>query len=269
MNNVPSSNEFWYPSRNPPPPRLWTMAPSFRAMHAHSEADLLDSFAFMPNEREVSEAYRQLVLADPDFPMFSDRRIPEDFIQPQFYVPDTLWSDLLSMGAYWLVSRRLREAMALPKAAAQFFPIELDYPSVAIAAKDYRWLSFLNTEDDLVDPVLSNCTWTTEVQPSNGSIYRVVDSAISLSIRESFCPRFDLFTPLGMLSTLCATPALQQRVVEAGCVGVGFFAFGVAPGTPYWVSDEDGKRIRDPGRETFGLDTPAAVLCERPDLARL
>lgn len=267
MTNVSSSREFWYPDRNPPLPRLWTVAPSFRAMHAHSEAEQLDSWPFMSNELEVSEAYRQLVLADPDFPMFSDRRIPDDFIRPQFRVPDVLWSDLLSMGAYWLMSRRLREAMALPEAAAQFFPIELDYPSAAIAAKDYKWLSWLATEHDMVDPALSNCTWTTEIRPSTGAIHRIVDSAISLSLRESFSPRFDLFMPLGMLSTLCAAPALQHRVAEAGCVGVGFFAFGVAPGTPYWISDEDGERVRDPGRETFSLDTPAAVLRERPDLA--
>lgn len=251
---------------NPPVPSYWELRCSFRARSADEEVGRHDSRQPVINRSEVYEAYRQLRLADVSAADLYTLLIPKGFPRPHILLSAGLWSDLIDMGGYWLFSRRLREAMALPDAAAQFYPIDLETESEAVRAMDYQWLSRLNMQQGLVDPERSTCSWETVTRRSTGEEFSRIDELGELVTCASFQPNFDLFKPLEAPFLFCATDALQARVIAAGCVGVGFISFGTMALGRYWLSDEDGKRIIDPYGPPTELETPAAVLRERPDL---
>jgi hypothetical protein len=199
--------------------------------------------------------------------LFPGIKVPPDFIRPHLFLAPELWSDLLLINAQWFISRPLREAMRLPPEAAQFHPIELETTSDELREKDYRWLSWLNMERDVINPERSDCEWQEarwgypgEVfRDAAGEAIREIKTDRTMVIREDFRPRFDLFSPFEISSRICATLALEQRVRASGCVGVSFSAFGVRFGVPHWLSDEDGLRIDRPGIVADDLGPPASV----------
>lgn len=259
----------WFPpstDATPSLPLYWTVMPSYRAAHAHEQVGIHDRRPPVINEDELDDARRQLRNDNLHASDTSTLLVPDGFPHPHVRLSSDLWSDLLHLGSYHLYSRRLRNAMALPDDAAQFCPIDLETESDALHAKDYRWLARLNMERNVIDPELSTSTWKIKTLRSTGEQLPVIGDFNMMVIRPSFRPRFDLFKPSEASFMHCATDALQARVMAAGCLGVSFEAFGVTKNVPWWLIDEDGKRVRDPNQPVTDVATPIRVLRERPDL---
>ena len=177
-----------------------------------------------------------------------NRSWPADFVRPRLHLFRGFSLDIFDTAAGYFVSDRLRQAMALPDEAAQFFPVDyVDTPD-EVCAIDYHWLAWVNVERDVIDLERSD-GWDEWVNSVTGEVERSVAIGSARKIvRDGFQPRFDLFSPYENNSAICATSALERRVMAAGLSGVGFDEYGCDYIiTPYWRSDERGRRIITPG----------------------
>ena len=151
-----------------------------------------------------------------------DIRLPEDAPRPKLMFPPVDFApDFLAVtSGRYLVSARLRYAMALPDACVQYRPIELLDGSDLAYQQDYRWMSYL-AQEHVLDLERSNYA-------VRESIFERLKDQLHLDcierfvVKDDFEPRCGLFRMHGMRSRLIATETLIRRVERAECTGMRF-----------------------------------------------
>ncbi len=175
------------------------------------------------NDRELSEVERLARFAyeakHGAWPV-GDVRLPEDAPRPKLMFPPVDFApDFLAVtSGRYLVSARLRYAMALPDACVQYLPIELLDGSDLAYQQNYRWMSYL-AQEHVLD--LEKSVYTLDED-----VFERLKDQLHLNridrfvVREDFEPRCGLFRMHGMGSRLIATEALIRRVERAECTGM-------------------------------------------------
>ena len=147
---------------------------------------------------------------------------PPDILKPKLFMPKRNFApDYLSYGGTVFVSRRLREAMALPDCTVQYIEIELLDGSPKAFAQDYRWMNILACHSaidlDQSKPVMSG----EHVYPT-GETFRFIRSYNRIVLRDDIPVSAELFRVAEDLIIVLASDALAERVMRAGCTGIAF-----------------------------------------------
>ena len=152
----------------------------------------------------------------------NDTRLPAETLRPKVMLPTVDYApDILNASGLYLLSARLRYAMALPDAAVQYVPIEPIDGSDLAYQQDYRWMAYLQSLPvlDLEKSEFELGMAMPGVSPEDqmiGDVKRVV-------IRDDFLPTTPLFRIYRRESIMLATEALARRVERAGCTGLAFW----------------------------------------------
>ena len=131
---------------------------------------------------------------------------------------ETFDADCFSWESCTFVSKRMREAMALPPDAAQFFEVDLSGSAARVQANDYKIMNIAVLED-AIDVSQSGLAMgrlapgSPEIAMSHGD----------LRIPPSFHPKYDMFHDRAVRGHVFCTDSLAIRVLKAGCTGVRFF----------------------------------------------
>ena len=148
--------------------------------------------------------------------------LPADFPLVVLKLPHRGFApDYMEAGSHRLVSRRMREAMALPPDVVQYRPVVLYSPSTDGAAQDYRELRLL-VQQPALDLDKSDYVGTEYKSARTGKPFILMRTVTRFVLREDFSPRHDLFVLDESHRRVMATDALAERVMQAGCTGAVF-----------------------------------------------
>jgi hypothetical protein len=125
--------------------------------------------------------------------------------------------DCFSFQYRTLVSRRLRDAMALDPSAVQYFDVDASQSAPKAKAMDYKVLNVSVTED-VTDQQSSNFRMGS-LMPGGPS---VVTDLQSIAFRRDAQPKHPLFCDRFFAGHLFCTDDLALRVLRAGCTGIQF-----------------------------------------------
>lgn len=121
-------------------------------------------------------------------------------------------ADCFTQEGYTFVSKRLRSAMALPAAAAQFFDVDLSQASGSVRACDYKIMS-VSTLEDAIDQ------WNPPALTSpNDAVL-----GFGKAFRQDFRPTYEAFHDRTERGFVFCTDALAMRVLSSGCSSARFF----------------------------------------------
>ena len=173
---------------------------------------------------------------------------PPGFPRPFFSLPRKRFApDFFTFGSYWLASRRLRDALALPEHVVQYWPVELLAGTVEAEAQDYRWVRVLLTQH-VMDWARSVCRMTSITNVVTGRRSLSPRSVTRFAVRPGLCPVAELLRAVEVWGYgALATDALAERVLRAGCTGVAFqhpHTIGIYQGIKLYRA-ADGVRERD------------------------
>ena len=126
--------------------------------------------------------------------------------------------DCFSFQMRTLVSRRLRDAMALDPSVVQYFDVDASQSAPGPRAMDYKVLNVSVTEG-VTDPESSNFRMES-LMPGGPSI--MVDLQ-SIAFRPDVQPKCSLFCDNFFPGHLFCTDDFAVRVLRAGCTGIRFF----------------------------------------------
>ena len=155
--------------------------------------------------------------------------LPADFPQPALRMPDDGFApDFFEWGKWLLVSRRLREAMALPEWAVSYLPARIVQGSEAARQQEYA-VMYVRAFADAIDFEASDCVVEKRLSAKTGNPYLSVSQIAVMRFKKWLQPPCDLFIDHTALIELLATDALAERVLKAGCGGIQFRH-------PLWIS---------------------------------
>lgn len=185
--------------------RFWIFSPWLMANEV--DLDLLAENCALLNASEVYEAVQAAGTRWKNFPIARLALTMEDF---NF--------DCFSRESCTFVSKRLREAMALPPDAAQFLEVDLTESAARVQANDYKIMNIAVLEDAI--DVSSSDLAMGRLAPGSPEI---VMSHGDLRVAPSFHPKYEMFHDRAVRGHVLCTDALALRVLKAGCTGVRFF----------------------------------------------
>lgn len=156
-------------------------------------------------------------------------------------------ADCFTWESFTFVSRRLRQAMALPPAAVQFFDIDASRSAPRVQANDYKVMNVAVLEDAI------------DMWKASPIIGRALDGSEGIvgfgkSFPSTFRPTHEIFHDRVVLGHVFCTDALALRVLRAGCTDVRFFdpaRFLFRPSDPFRTVRGIEQSSWDPLGKTF------------------
>ncbi|MDQ0463416.1 hypothetical protein QO010_001187 [Caulobacter ginsengisoli] len=139
--------------------------------------------------------------------------------------------DAFDWESYLLVSRRLREAMALGPAEVQYLEVDDSASIPEVRARGYQILNIV-AQESVADPKASDYDLGRLTPDSPEMVLRVG----GIALRPDAQADHELFRDRLFLGFQFASDALAMRVLRAGCTGLRFFdpaRFDFGPGVPY------------------------------------
>ena len=203
---------------------MWAMIQSIDTFERLYEDDHDSPPIGLVNANELTDATRKFC-EEPKFKHIEHIGLvplPDDFPHVVLKLPDRGFApDYMEPGGHHLVSRRMREAMALPPEVVQYRPVVLYSPTTDGAAQDYRELRLL-VQQPAMDLERSSFDGNEFNNARTGARMMNIRTVNRFVLREGFRPRFDLFLLGENRFTIMATDALAERVMQAGCTSVVF-----------------------------------------------
>ena len=228
---------------------FWVMKESLENFK-HRERSVNQSLSFGTiNGSELGKAERAFKAMLPGDGPFT-QALPDDFPTPLVcFSDDSFLPDYL--GAR-LVSRRLRDAMALPFETAQFLPCRIAEGSVEATWEMSYFYMYLRAVQPAMDLERSKSKKEACISNKTGAPYLSIDHITQLVLRADLEPQHGLFRMMEHPTTALATDALAERVQRAGCSGVVF----LEPGTAYlpWDAPAEKRRYRTLDGVVAGLE---------------
>lgn len=183
------------------------------------------------DDEALEEAVEDALAAAESAPS-EPRYLPPELVLRLESNSEALTVDYADIG-YRLVSRRLREVLALGDAEAQYLPVDTRGCPAAVQAKEYRWLHLPHLADPFdhersdgelvyVFPGLTSA-WAPDAPLKQRLRLRLPAPGYAPRIawRADFIPPAPLFQTLGLPWTLAATDLVQRR----GMAGVADLVF--------------------------------------------
>lgn len=155
--------------------------------------------------------------------------------------------DCFTWESYTFVSNRLRQAMALPSSAVQFFDIDASRSTSLVRANDYKIMNVANLAD-AIDISVQVPIMARALDGSEGIV------GFGKSFPSTFRPTHEIFHDRVVLGHVFCTDALALRVLRAGCTDVRFFdpaRFLFRPSDPFRTVRGIEQNSWDPLSKTF------------------
>lgn len=181
--------------------------------------------------------------------------VPHDFPAPRLRFPQQDFApDYMYLGPITLVSRRLRETLALAEAGVQYLPIEISSSSPAARAQDYRWINIRACYPAL-DMAQSSYDTYEFTHPITGEQHQMHWLFDRIALRDEIDPAAQLFRAAEHTTFVLAADLLAERVMRAGCTGIVFEDPDTVPGfgrpihryrTATGVMEEDMNQVYPP-----------------------
>ena len=204
-------------------PRLWVLKEPYEFKDARKKYLIGEEFKLLTGG-EMIRAIRSFNLSLPGNGPWSDA-LPLDFPRPVLRMPldksPLLAPDYFDLS--WLfVSRRMREAMALPDWAVSYVPAEIETGRPLARFQDYA-LMYPRAFADVIDPEASQCLVETSASAKTGdSVTKFLASARCVSKRISkFLAIYSAIAGIPFISWLsircsaCARCGLHWRGISA------------------------------------------------------
>lgn len=208
------------------PIKLWTFGASMAAGERQFEIEIERPerlrVANDAERRAAHRALRERLSCEEQFGQSAEMIDWDAGLEPpvlEITEPDFAPNYLQTHGVAF-VSRRLREAMALPPETVEWRPVEMGSATEAATAQDYKRMG-LRVFLDVIDPVRADYQILSEVTCEDGS--RVSRRfAQRIYWRMGLEPSHDLFRAR-FSGVVVATDPLATRVLHAGVEDVAFF----------------------------------------------
>ena len=218
-------------------PRLWLWDVEYEARRALKRAQAADELDLLSSS-PMYKALRAFFAGLPGDSPWPDP-LPADFPRPVLALPESedplLSPDYIKWGSWKFVSRRLREAMALPEWAVSYVPAEIQKGGRRARQQDYA-LMYVRAFADAIDLDTSLCVAEPAISAKTGEPYISVESVTVIRFKAGLAPPCDLFEDSKDTVSLFATDALAERALAAGCNGVQF-------AHPLWAHEADGNYV--------------------------
>ena len=214
--------------------RLWKVGPDYVCRTSMRQYIVSDELALL-SANQMDEALPAFFASLPGDEPWPDA-LPADFPAPVLHMPDDGFApDFFEWGSWQFVSRRLREAMALPEWAVSYLPARIERGSDAARQQDYA-VMYVRAFTDAIDIEASDCRWEHAISAKTGQPYISVSSLSVIRFKPWVKPPCDLFIDSTACIQLFATDALAERVLQAGCTGIEFEH-------PLWMFAPDGNYV--------------------------
>lgn len=201
--------------------RRWAVRQSWRITERLQVLLGSKSGVHVDNEAEIFHALHTVFWTKPTGD-YANPLLPPDFVIPQLHMPKHGFApDYLVVGQTTIASSRLREALAQPSSAVQYFPIDIHTGGVDARAQDYRWINVLACHP-AINMADTRCQMKEGINYQTGETFRFIQSYNSMVIRDDIDPNAELFRVAEDLTTVLASDALAERVLRAGCTGIAF-----------------------------------------------
>ena len=212
-----AQNRFWFMQED-----IGTTIAMSRAMGGDSTIGVANSGEIATAEYHLNRTHRWFTTLD-KVRKPGAVRAPPGFPRPFFSLPRKRFApDFFEFGLYWLASRRLRDALALPEHAVQYWPVELLAGAVEAEAQDYRWMRVLLAQH-VMDWARSVCKMRAVTNVVTGRRSLMTRSVARFAVRSDLHPIAELFWAIEEPGPgAIATDALAKRVLRAGCTGIAF-----------------------------------------------
>ena len=202
-------------------PRLWILGETYEFRNTYREHS--KEFKLLSGG-EMIRAIRSFNLSLPGNGPWPDA-LPSDFPRPVLRMP-LEESPLLAPDYFYqdwrFVSRRMREAMALPDWAISYVPAEIETGSQLARSQDYA-LMYPRAFAPVIDPEASECLVQTRISAKTGdAIARVSGIGVMRFKADMKVPADLFFDPRSGQVYILAADALAKRVLDAGCTGIQF-----------------------------------------------
>ena len=203
-------------------PRLWIFGEPYEFKDARNAYLIGREFKLLSGG-EMIDAIRNFNLSLPGNGPWPDA-LPSDFPRPVLRMPleesPLLAPDYFNLS--WLfVSRRMREAMALPDWAVSYVPAEIETGSQLARSQDYA-LMYPSAFAPVIDPEASECLVQTRISAKTGDAITRISGVGVMRFKADMQAPCDLFYDSRDSVHLLATDALAKRVLDAGCTGIQF-----------------------------------------------
>ena len=203
--------------------RLWILKEPYEFKDARKAYLIGKQFKLLTGG-EMIDAIRNFNLSLPGNGPWPDA-LPSNFPRPILRMPleelPLLAPDFFDLS--WLfVSRRMREAMALPDWAVSYVPAEIETGSRLARLQDYA-LMYPRAFAPVIDPEASECRVNTFTSAKTGDTITDISGVGVMRFKADMKVPADLFfDPMGGQVYVLATDALAKRVLDAGCTGIQF-----------------------------------------------
>ena len=203
-------------------PRLSILGETYEFRNAYKEHS--KEFDLLSGE-EMIDAIRSFNLSLPGNAPWSDA-LPLDFPRPILRMPleesPLLAPDYFGLGNRLFVSRRMREAMALPDWTVSYVPAEIETGSRLARSQGYAFM-YPRAFAPVIDPEASECRVNTFTSAKTGDTITDISGVGVMRFKADMKVPADLFfDPMGGHVYILAADALAQRALDAGCTGIQF-----------------------------------------------
>ena len=198
-------------------PPLWFLHEDLGSFDELSRALVRDARLGVVNDGDMSDYFRELVIATGDV----DAPWPEEYPRPKVVLPVWFAPDFWSCGGYDFASRRLREVLGQDADVVQFVPFDLAGAGIAAEEQDYRWMRVL-ARQPVMDRVRSEYRTSEVTNVVTGKVFRNVRHVENFVFLDGIEPRTEIFLLEENTVYTLVTDALALRVLRAGCTGIAF-----------------------------------------------